>query len=135
MSTATLRRPQSIATIHHQIERIRAGLSFRSVENLQKALNIPMDKIATTLGISRATLHRRKLQGRLDKAESERVVRYQLLLKRASDVFGDQERARRWLTHPQPGLGNTVPIEFAKSELGAREVENLLGRIEYSVYS
>jgi uncharacterized protein (DUF2384 family) len=39
------------------------------------------------------------------------------------------------LTHPQPGLGNVAPIEFAKTELGAREVENLLGRIEYSVYS
>jgi putative toxin-antitoxin system antitoxin component (TIGR02293 family) len=135
MANATLRRPQSIANVHQQIERIGAGLSFRSAENLQKALGMPMDKLATVLGISRATLHRRKLQGRLDKAESERLVRYQRLLKKASDVFGDKEDARRWLTNPQPGLGNTVPLEFAKSELGAREVENLLGRIEYSVYS
>jgi putative toxin-antitoxin system antitoxin component (TIGR02293 family) len=135
VGTANLRSTQSVATVHQQIERIRAGLSFRSVENLQKALHLPMDKIATALGISRATLHRRRLQGRLDKAESERVVRYELLLKKATDVFGDKDDARRWLTHPQPGLGNTAPIEFAKTELGAREVENLLGRLEYSVYS
>jgi putative toxin-antitoxin system antitoxin component (TIGR02293 family) len=134
-TTVTLKRPQAVATVHQQIERIRAGLSFRSAENLQKALDMPMDKLALVLGISRATLHRRKIQGRLDKAESERLVRYQRLLKKASDVFGDKQDARRWLTHPQPGLGNTVPIEFAKTELGAREVENLLGRIEYSVYS
>jgi putative toxin-antitoxin system antitoxin component (TIGR02293 family) len=135
MANAALRRPPPIANVHQQIERIGAGLSFRAAENLQKALDVPMETLATVLGISRATLHRRKLQGRLDKAESERLVRYQRLLKKASDVFGDKEDARRWLTHPQPGLGNTVPIEFAKSELGAREVENLLGRIEYSVYS
>jgi putative toxin-antitoxin system antitoxin component (TIGR02293 family) len=135
MSSSSRARPQSIATVHQQIERIRAGLSFRSVENLQKSLNIPMDKIATALGISRATLHRRRLQGRLDKAESERVVRYELLLKKAADVFGSKDDARRWLTHPQPSLGNIAPLEFAKTELGAREVENLLGRLEYSVYS
>jgi putative toxin-antitoxin system antitoxin component (TIGR02293 family) len=135
MTTTTLKATPSVATIHQQLERIRAGLSFRSVENLQKALNIPMDKMATALGISRATLHRRRLQGRLDKAESERVVRYELLLKKAADVFGNKDDARRWLTHPQPGLGNIAPLEFAKTELGAREVENLLGRLEYSVYS
>jgi putative toxin-antitoxin system antitoxin component (TIGR02293 family) len=135
MRTTVLNRPQSVTTIQHQIERIRAGLSFRSVENLQRALAIPMDQLATFLGVSRATLHRRKLQGRLDKTESERLVRYQRLLKTASDVFGDKEDARRWLIHPQPGLGNIAPVEFAKTELGAREVENLLGRIEYSVYS
>ena len=94
-----------------------------------------MDKMATALGVSRATLHRRRLQGRLDKAESERVVRYELLLKKAADVFDNKDDARRWLTYPQPGLGNIAPLEFAKTELGAREVENLLGRLEYSVYS
>jgi putative toxin-antitoxin system antitoxin component (TIGR02293 family) len=135
MTTRGLKSPQSIATIHQQIGRIHAGLSFRSVENLQKALAIPMEQVATVLGISRATLHRRKLQGRLDERESERLVRYQRLLKTASDVLGSDQEARRWLNHPQPGLGNIAPIEFAKTELGAREVENLLGRIEYSVYS
>jgi uncharacterized protein (DUF2384 family) len=39
------------------------------------------------------------------------------------------------LTHKQPGLGGAVPLDFAKTEIGAREVENLLGRIEYGVYS
>ena len=135
MATVALGRAQSAATVHQQLHRIQAGLKFRAVENLQKALDLPMEKIAMALGISRATLHRRRLQGRLDQAESERVVRYELLLKKAAEVFGNKEDARRWLTHPQPGLGNTAPIQFATTELGAREVENLLGRIEYSVYS
>ena len=85
--------------------------------------------------MSRATLHRRKLQGKIDKNESERLVRYERLLKRATNVLGDSDNARQWLTQPQPGLGNAVPIQFAASEVGAREVENLLGRLEYSVYS
>ena len=41
---------------------------------------------------------------------------------------------RRWLRSPALGLGGAVPLEF-KTEVGAREVENLLGRIEHGVYS
>ena len=63
------------------------------------------------------------------------MVRYQRLLKKAEDVFGDATCVREWLTHKQTGLGGAVPLDFAKSEIGAREVENLLGRIEYGVYS
>jgi putative toxin-antitoxin system antitoxin component (TIGR02293 family) len=54
---------------------------------------------------------------------------------RAVDVLGSQEVARRWLTHPQFGLGGAAPLDYAETEAGAREVENLLGRIEYGVYS
>jgi putative toxin-antitoxin system antitoxin component (TIGR02293 family) len=135
MATATLKRGQAIATIHEQIDRIHTGLSFRAVQNLQKALDVPMDKLASVLGMSRATLHRRKIQGKIDKHESEKLVRYQRLLKKAEDVFGGGDSAREWLTNPQAGLGNAVPLDFAKTEIGAREVENLLGRIEYGVYS
>jgi putative toxin-antitoxin system antitoxin component (TIGR02293 family) len=135
MATVALKRSQAITTIHQQIGQIHAGLSFRAVQNLQKALDVPMEKLASVLGMSRATLHRRKIQGKIDKEESEKLVRYQRLLKKAEDVFGDAKAAREWLTNKQAGLGNAVPLEFAKTEIGAREVENLLGRIEYGVYS
>jgi putative toxin-antitoxin system antitoxin component (TIGR02293 family) len=125
----------AVTGVHAQIGRIEAGLSFRAVQNFQKALAIPMETVASVLGMSRATLHRRKNQGKIDKGESERLVRYQRLLQKAEDVFGDAKSAREWLTHKQVGLGNVIPLEFAKTELGAREVENLLGRIEYGVYS
>ena len=79
MATATLRR--KAVTVHQQIERIHAGLSFQAVQNLQRALDLPLEKMAAVLGMSRATLHRRKTQGKIDQQESERLVRYQRLLK------------------------------------------------------
>ena len=87
------------------------------------------------LGISKATLHRRKNSGRLDAAESDRVVRFARLLGRAAAVMETLDDGRRWLTSPQVGLGGAIPLEYAETEVGAREVENLLGRIEYGVYS
>ena len=66
MTTAALKPTHTIATVHQQISRIHAGLSFRAVQNLQKALDVPLEKVASVLGMSRATLHRRKIQGKID---------------------------------------------------------------------
>lgn len=117
------------------VEVLRVGLPVQELNDLQATLAVPMDKLVPMLGISKATLHRRKAEGRLDQAESDRVVRYARLMGKAVEVMESEENARQWLRSPQFGLGGAVPLEYAETEVGAREVENLLGRIEYGVYS
>jgi len=117
------------------IESIQNGLPIRELDDLQASLEVEIGKLASLLGISKATLHRRKAQGRLDPAESERVLRFARLMGKAITVLGGIERARQWLNSPQFGLGGAVPLDYADTEPGAREVENLLGRIEFGVYS
>jgi putative toxin-antitoxin system antitoxin component (TIGR02293 family) len=94
-----------------------------------------MERLFPLLGISKATLHRRKAGGRLAPAESDRVVRFARLMGRAVVVLESEATARQWLSSPQFGLGGAVPLEYAETELGAREVEDLLGRLEHGVYS
>lgn len=117
------------------IEVLRIGLPVKELEYLQTSLDMPMEKLVPMLGISKATLHRRKAGGKLGAAESDRVVRFARLMGKAVEVFETPANARQWLTSPQVGLGGAVPLVYAESELGAREVEDLLGRIEYGVYS
>jgi putative toxin-antitoxin system antitoxin component (TIGR02293 family) len=117
------------------IEIIRIGLPMRELDDLQASLDIPMEKLAPKLGMSKATLHRRKAQGRLGPEESDRVVRYARLMGKAVEVMEGEENARRWLSSAQVGLGGAAPLDYAETEVGAREVEDLLGRIEYGVYS
>ena len=117
------------------VEVLQIGLPFHELEALQASLNVPMERLGTMLGISKATLHRRKATGKLDPAESDRVVRFARLIGKAVEVMESEENARHWLTSPQIGLGGAVPLDYAETELGAREVEDLLGRIEYGVYS
>jgi putative toxin-antitoxin system antitoxin component (TIGR02293 family) len=57
------------------------------------------------------------------------------LISRASDLFGSEDAARDWLDTAQPGLDGQVPLEVARTEAGAREVEALLHRIEHGVYT
>jgi putative toxin-antitoxin system antitoxin component (TIGR02293 family) len=114
---------------------VQAGLPFPEVEALRAGLDLPLDKLAPKLALSKATLHRRKLEGRLTPAESDRVMRYARLLGRAAEVLEGEAAARHWLKRPQYGLGGAIPLDYAETEAGAREVENVLGRIEYGVYS
>ncbi len=119
----------------YMIERIHQGLPIYELDALQESLAVPMEVLAAKLGISKATLQRRKIEGRLDAMESERVLRFARLMGKAINVFGSEDNAREWLNKAQFGLGGAVPLDYAETEIGAREVENLLGRIEYGVYS
>jgi putative toxin-antitoxin system antitoxin component (TIGR02293 family) len=117
------------------IRKIQKGLRFSELETLQNSIDLPFEQLAAKLAISRSTLQRRKAAGRLSPDESDKVMRLSRLLEHATNVFGDIEKARAWLKFPQRGLGGAVPLDYAETEVGAREVDDLLGRIEYSVYT
>jgi putative toxin-antitoxin system antitoxin component (TIGR02293 family) len=138
MKTATLEKKTYIAKAKHPTELIRKiqkGLRFSELETLQNSIDLPFEQLAAKLCISRSTLQRRKIAGRLSSDESDKVIRYTRLVRQAADFFGDIEKARAWLKHPQYGLGGAVPLDYARTEAGEREVENLLGRMKYGVYS
>jgi putative toxin-antitoxin system antitoxin component (TIGR02293 family) len=117
------------------IEIVNRGLPIEELEYLRSHLDVPIDRLTRNIGLSRATFHRRKAAGRLTADESDKVVRFAQLLGLANKVLENEEDARRWLTSPQYGLGGAVPLNYARTEVGAREVEDLLNRIEYGVYS
>lgn len=138
MKTATLDKKTHSSKAKHPTELIRKiqkGLRFSELETLQNSIDLPFEQLAAKLAISRSTLQRRKAAGRLSPDESDKVIRYSRLVQQAADFFGEIGKARAWLKHPQYGLGGAVPLDYARTEAGAREVENLLGRMKYGVYS
>src|SRR5881398_2382548 len=127
MKTATLRKKTPSVKVKHSsdlIRQIQKGLRFSELETLQNSLEMPFEQLAVKLSISRSTLQRRKAAGRLSPDESDKVIRFSRLLRHATRIFGDVERARAWLKHPQIGLGGAIPLDYASTETGAREVEN-----------
>lgn len=138
MKSAKLEKKMPSAKAKHPAELIRQiqkGLRFSELETLQNSIALPFEQLAAKLSISRSTLQRRKAAGRLSPDESDKVMRLSRLLEHATNVFGDVEKARAWLKFPQRGLGGAVPLDYAETEVGAREVDNLLGRIDYGVYT
>lgn len=115
-------------------ERIAAGLPFQSLERFQGKLALPMTELANLLHIRMRTLSRRKEEGRLRPDESDRLLRASRLFGRVLDLFeGDLDKAREWFGTPQAGLGGATPLSFASTDIGSREVENLVGRLEYGI--
>jgi putative toxin-antitoxin system antitoxin component (TIGR02293 family) len=118
------------------LKRLEEGLSYAAFERLKKRLEVTSHELADAALITHRTLARRKKEGRFGPGESDRLVRLSRVFARAIELFeGDVEGARSWLMRPVLGLGNAVPFELARTEVGAREVENLIGRIEHGVIS
>jgi putative toxin-antitoxin system antitoxin component (TIGR02293 family) len=97
----------------------------------QTASRIFMDKIEQKRLMNRivpeATFKRRR--DRLSAAESERTERVARVVANAEYVWGDRDDARRFITTPHPALRGRSPLDAAMTELGARQVEEILGKI------
>jgi putative toxin-antitoxin system antitoxin component (TIGR02293 family) len=115
---------------------VRKGLRYSSFSRFQRNTGIPSASIAELIQIPARTLTRRKAEGKFTPEESDRLVRAARIFGRAMELFeGHAAEAREWLTDSQPGLGGRIPLEFARTQVGAEEVENLVGRLEYGIPS
>lgn len=67
--------------------------------------------------------------------ESARVTRAARVLAKASEVLGDQEKAARWLQSSNNALPGDRPVDRLETDAGMYSVLEILGRIEYGLYS
>src|SRR5205807_2797217 len=117
----------------HLIER---GLPFKTLTALSRETGISMLELSAVLKIPERTLARRRVAGRLAPDESERLMRIATLFKKAVQLFeGEDGAAVAWLKNPKKALSNHSPLEYSCFEVGAREVENLIGRLEHGIFS
>ncbi len=115
---------------------VRKGLSYRTFERFRRNTSLPFERILALINIPRRTMTRRKREGRFLPDESDRLLRASRLFGKALELFeGDRDAATEWLTTAQPALGGTVPLDLAKNEVGALEVERLIGRLDHGVFS
>jgi putative toxin-antitoxin system antitoxin component (TIGR02293 family) len=129
--SSVLREPEAV----YLVENVRDGLPFAEFHAMRNLLEVTEERLGGWLGMSRATLHRRKKTGTLDRAESDRLVRYARLLSHAAAALGGMEGARSWLAAPAIAFHGECPLDYADTEIGAREVDALLGRLEHGVFS
>jgi len=95
------------------------------------ASGLTLKELASALDLSARSLQRHRRTGRLAPYESDRLYRLARIIALADEFLGDHERALRWLKRSNHALGGLAPVSVIDTELGARQVENLLGRIGY----
>jgi putative toxin-antitoxin system antitoxin component (TIGR02293 family) len=117
----------------HVLAAIRTGLPASTLFEMMDRYRIPEASIGRVMSVSRSTLARRKKLGRLTEFESDRLVRIAGLYAMAEDILGSRDAASRWMQESNRSLGGETPLDYAETEVGAREVEDLLGRISHGI--
>lgn len=114
-----------------QVER---GFTYAALERFLRNTELSQQALAQLVDIPERTLARRKAAGRLESAESDRLARVSRVFARAIELFeGNVEGARAWLSQPLGALGDRSPLESAKTDAGAIEVDHLIGRLEHGI--
>lgn len=117
------------------IEFIEEGFPLASVDQISDSIGIERDKTLDLIGLPKRTYARRKKEGRLDLSESDRLFRLARIFVSARLVLGSTEKASRWLQKRNRSLGNRIPLDLLGTDVGAYEVEKILGRIQHGIFS
>ncbi len=116
-------------------EAVREGLPYESLATVVEKLGIKGDKVAEVIQLPLRTIARRKKEKRLEPDESDRVVRLARIGAMAAYVLGNEQKAAVWLHERNRALGGIPPLDILDTDIGTRQVEEILGRIEHGVYS
>jgi putative toxin-antitoxin system antitoxin component (TIGR02293 family) len=117
-------------------ELVREGLPVKALLLLAERLDMRQAEISEKIGIPKRTLSRRLTQhSRMTAAESDRAVRLAQVYSTAAETLGDGDKAAAWLKTPNRALRGGRPLDQLDTDPGVREVEDVLGRISYGVYS
>jgi len=116
-------------------EVLRQGFPYAAFEAFLKVLDFRSRDLAKLLGVASRTLARRKTSKQLSPIESDRLYRVAYITCLATVVLGSLEKARAWLHKGNRALGGDSPVSFLDTEIGVRQVEELLNRINYGITS
>jgi putative toxin-antitoxin system antitoxin component (TIGR02293 family) len=123
---------RQVRSVSQLREAVESGLPVKALELVARHV-ARNDRDAAELKyriVPKTTLHRRQ---RLTADESQRLERLARMTALAEDVWEDEDLAHEFLTSVQPQLNGERPVDLARSDLGTREVEELLYRLEYSL--
>lgn len=109
---------------------IEGGLPARVFDHFVEQTGLSADRVGELADISRRDAAVRREEGHFTRAESDRLVRSARVFGAAVDLFGgDRATAGVWLMSGQPALAGSVPLDLARTDLGAREVERIIAQL------
>jgi putative toxin-antitoxin system antitoxin component (TIGR02293 family) len=117
------------------IAAITRGLPASLARELARKMEVTLEDMSGLLRMNPRTLQRRMDEGTLGLGESERLWELSRLFSKAVDVLESVPGAIHWFKNPIQALGWATPLAYARTSVGLRELENILGRIEHGVYS
>ena len=129
------KKPESRMTSFEKINIIKEGISKKDLEHLKEKTDLDYNQLSKVLSVARATLINKKGSARFDMVLSERIVAVADIYSYGYEVFEDENRFNEWIFRANQALGGQSPYDLLDNQYGREEVKNLIGRIDYGVYS
>lgn len=126
---------QLIQSENDLIPLLRQGLPFAALESTMAAFALSREEVAAVLDLPLRTFARRKKEQRLAADESDRLYRLTRVMAHAEQVFHSRAKAAEWLHRSNRALNGAIPLQLLDNEIGAIQVDDVLGRLEHGVYS
>lgn len=93
------------------------------------------DHLSAILGTSKTNIHKKKDDDRFSASISKKILALSALYEYGYHVFEDKENFERWMYTQNRALGYQIPIDLLNTSSGINEVKEIIGRIEYGIYS
>jgi putative toxin-antitoxin system antitoxin component (TIGR02293 family) len=114
-------------------EAIEQGLPIESLDTLREN-GLTFTEMAAI--VPPRTLKHRKARGQnLTPEETEKVVRVASTIAHAVRVFGNPEKAMRWLRGKDDRLGDRTPLSMLKTEAGGKLIVSMLWQISEGMFT
>lgn len=114
----------------------RSGIRPQHLQELQDCYELSDQHLLELLSLNRRTLQRRRGDNEpLSASTSANFLEAARVLTFASEVFGDDEKVKRWMHRPNRVLGNESPLSLLATSTGRGLVRDVLGRIAHGVYA
>lgn len=114
---------------------VRQGLSKSNLIELKEKSGLGYDQLANVLSVARATLINKKGSATFSHELSEKILSLADIYSYGYKVFGNEISFNKWVVLPNNALGGLPPLDILNNQFGREEVKNLIGRIQYGVYS
>ncbi len=128
-------KPESKLTALEKMDIVEEGISKKGLETLKAKTGLDYEQLAQVLNVARATLINKKSPEKFNTELSDKIMNLAEIFSYGYEVFEDMRTFSQWLKRQNRALGGKSPFDLLHTSFGRQEVKNLLGRIDYGVYS
>lgn len=116
-------------------EEVERGVPLSALDEFASYSGFALKDFLDVIIPLRTLKHRRSRNEALNLDESDRLARVARLYNLANRVFGNPEKARKWLASPKHRFDERSPISLMRTEIGGRKVEEMLIQIDEGYFA
>ena len=123
-----------VPTLRIDLDSLEAGLTLSTITDFLATSGLQFKDIYEVVIPARTLKHRKARQEPLNLDESDKFARLVRVYEQTVKVFGEKEKALRWLNKPKHRFAERTPIQMLRTELGGRKVEEMLLQIDEGMF-